>query len=83
MDLVTGPMLRAAAPYARWIDVFCEHSAHAFDADEARYILRLEPRPASACGCMATSSARDLACSWRSSSGRRASITVPISMTPM
>jgi imidazolonepropionase len=41
VDLVTGPMLHAAAPYARWIDVFCEpHSPHAFDADEARHILK-------------------------------------------
>jgi imidazolonepropionase len=41
VDLVTGPMLEAAAPYGRWIDVFCEpHSPHAFDADEARQILR-------------------------------------------
>ena len=41
VDLVTGPMLYAAAPYARWIDVFCEpHSPHAFDADEARHILK-------------------------------------------
>jgi imidazolonepropionase len=40
VDLVTGPMLEAAAPYGRWIDVFCEpHSPHAFDADEARHIL--------------------------------------------
>jgi imidazolonepropionase len=40
VDLVTGPMLRAAAPYARWIDVFCEpHAPHAFDADEARTVL--------------------------------------------
>jgi imidazolonepropionase len=40
VDLVTGPMLQAAAPYARWIDVFCEpHSPHAFDADEARAVL--------------------------------------------
>src|SRR4249920_61679 len=40
VDLVTGPMLTAAAPYARWIDVFCEpHSQHAFDADEARTVL--------------------------------------------
>jgi imidazolonepropionase len=40
VDLVTGPMLQAAAPYARWIDVFCEpHSPHAFAADEARQIL--------------------------------------------
>lgn len=35
--LVTGPMLDAAAPYARWIDVFCETGA--FDADQARAVL--------------------------------------------
>jgi imidazolonepropionase len=40
VDLVTGPMLAAAAPYARWVDVFCEPaSAHAFDGDEARAVL--------------------------------------------
>lgn len=40
VDLVTGPMLDACAPHARWIDVFCEPaSAHAFDGDEARAIL--------------------------------------------
>ena len=40
LDLVTGPMLAAAAPYARWIDVFCEpHSPHAFTEDEARAVL--------------------------------------------
>lgn len=40
VDLVTGPMLQAAAPYARWIDVFCEpHSPHAFNAAEARKVL--------------------------------------------
>lgn len=37
VDLVTGPMLEAAAPYARWIDVFCEDGA--FDADQARTVL--------------------------------------------
>ncbi len=37
VDLVTGPMLAAAAPHARWIDVFCEVGA--FDADQARRIL--------------------------------------------
>ena len=37
VELVTGPMLEAAAPYARWIDAFCE--AGAFDADQARTIL--------------------------------------------
>ncbi len=35
--LVTGPMLEAAAPYARWIDVFCETGA--FDVDQARTVL--------------------------------------------
>ncbi|MGZ4448870.1 MAG: imidazolonepropionase [Nocardioides sp.] len=37
VDLVTGPMLAAAAPYARWIDVFCERGA--FDEDQARTVL--------------------------------------------
>lgn len=37
VDLVTGPMLDACAPYARWIDVFCEKGA--FDGDQARAIL--------------------------------------------
>ena len=35
--LVTGPMLAAAAPYARWVDAFCETGA--FDADQARTVL--------------------------------------------
>ncbi|MGZ4572582.1 MAG: imidazolonepropionase [Blastococcus sp.] len=40
VGLVTGPMLAACAPWARWIDVFCEPgSAHAFDGDEARAVL--------------------------------------------
>jgi len=40
LELVTGPMLAACAPHARWIDVFCEPgSPHAFDADEARTVL--------------------------------------------
>jgi imidazolonepropionase len=38
--LVTGPMLAACAPHARWVDVFCEPaSPHAFDGDEARAVL--------------------------------------------
>ncbi len=38
--LVSGAMLAACAPHARWIDVFCEPaSPHAFDADEARTVL--------------------------------------------
>lgn len=41
LDLVTGPMLAACAPFARWVDVFCEPAAPtAFDADEARHVLR-------------------------------------------
>ena len=40
LALVTGPMLAACAPHARWADVFCEPgSAHAFDGDEARAVL--------------------------------------------
>ncbi|KAA1423867.1 imidazolonepropionase [Mumia zhuanghuii] len=35
--LVTGPMLDACAPHARWIDVFCEEGA--FGADAARAVL--------------------------------------------
>jgi imidazolonepropionase len=35
--LVAGDMLAACRPHARWIDVFCEHSA--FDVDETRVIL--------------------------------------------
>jgi imidazolonepropionase len=37
VDLVTGPMLEAVRPYARWIDVFCERGA--FDEDQARTVL--------------------------------------------
>lgn len=35
--LVTGEMLDACAPHARWVDVFCEKGA--FDGDQARTIL--------------------------------------------
>ena len=38
VDLVTGPMLAACAPLARWIDVFCDRGA--FDVDESETILR-------------------------------------------
>ncbi|WP_435193525.1 imidazolonepropionase [Streptomyces sp. NRRL F-5630] len=37
VSLVTGPMLDACAPHARWVDVFCEKGA--FDGDQARAIL--------------------------------------------
>ena len=35
--LVCGAMLEACAPYARWIDVFCEDGA--FDAEQSRAVL--------------------------------------------
>ena len=35
--LASGPMLDAAAPYARWVDVFCDRGA--FDGDQARTVL--------------------------------------------
>jgi imidazolonepropionase len=37
VDLVTGPMLDAVAPHAKYIDVFCERGA--FTGDESRRIL--------------------------------------------
>ncbi len=40
VDLVTGPMLAACAPHARWVDVFCEPSSpHAFTGEESRAVL--------------------------------------------
>ncbi|WP_030897336.1 imidazolonepropionase [Streptomyces sp. NRRL F-5126] len=37
VGLVTGDMLDACAPHARWVDVFCEQGA--FDGDQARAVL--------------------------------------------
>ncbi|WP_184583714.1 imidazolonepropionase [Lipingzhangella halophila] len=37
VELVTGPMLRACAPHARWVDVFCERGA--FGEEASRRIL--------------------------------------------
>jgi imidazolonepropionase len=37
VELVTGPMLQACAPHARWVDAFCEDGA--FDVDQARAVL--------------------------------------------
>jgi len=37
VELVTGPMLDESAPYARWVDVFCEDGA--FGADASRTVL--------------------------------------------
>lgn len=38
VELVTGPMLDACAPLARWIDVFCDEGA--FTVEEAEQVLR-------------------------------------------
>ena len=38
IDLVCGPMLEAALPHAKWIDVFCDKGA--FSADQTRRILK-------------------------------------------
>jgi imidazolonepropionase len=37
VELVCGDMLQAAAPFARWVDAFCERGA--FDADQCRAVL--------------------------------------------
>jgi imidazolonepropionase len=37
VDLITGPMLQACAPHAKWVDVFCDRGA--FDVEETRCIL--------------------------------------------
>jgi imidazolonepropionase len=37
VELVCGEMLAAVAPFARWIDVFCEEGA--FDAEQSRVVL--------------------------------------------
>ena len=40
VDLVCGEMLAACAPYARWVDVFCEpNSPYAFTEEESRRVL--------------------------------------------
>lgn len=38
VELVRGPMLDACAPYAKWVDVFCDRGA--FDEEQTRAILR-------------------------------------------
>jgi imidazolonepropionase len=38
VNLVTGEMLAACAPHAKWIDAFCETGA--FDVDQARTVLQ-------------------------------------------
>ena len=84
VDLVTGPMLQAAAPYARWIDVSVNRIPRT--PSSRRRPARsspLEQRPASVCACTATSSGLVRVFNWRSSSAPQPSITAPIWMTTM
>jgi imidazolonepropionase len=37
VSMVCGDMVEAAAPYAKWVDVFCDRGA--FDGDQARAVL--------------------------------------------
>ncbi|MCU1495108.1 MAG: hutI [Acidimicrobiaceae bacterium] len=37
VELVCGEMLDACAPFARWVDVFCDRGA--FDRDQSRHVL--------------------------------------------
>ena len=48
LDLVCGPMLDACAPYARWIDVFCEDGAFGAGRGGRRAGRRAGPWPAPA-----------------------------------
>ena len=81
VDLVTGPMLDACAPHARWVDVFCERGA--FDGDQARRGAhrRDEARPQPP-GPRQPARPRARACSSRSSSARPPPTTAPTSRRP-
>lgn len=63
VDLVTGEMLDACAPHARWVDVFCENGA--FDGDQARAVLTAGIERGLTPGCTPTSSPTGPACSSR------------------
>lgn len=77
--LVTGEMLDACAPHARWIDVFCEKGA--FDGDQARAILTAGKAKGLHPASTPTSSPTAPASSSRSNSTRRAPTTAPTSRT--
>ena len=62
VDLVCGPMLEAATPLARWIDVFCERGA--FDVAHLRPELgHLVSHFARSCAPIADCLSTDLCCS--------------------
>ena len=81
VEMVTGPMLAAAAAYARWVDVFCEpQSPHAFDGDESRTILQAGRAAGTGpAGARQPARAGPGRPASPSSSGRRASTTAPTS----
>ena len=80
VDLVTGPMLDAAAPHARWIDVFCERGA--FDEDQARAILAAGAAPGLRGRLHANQLGPARASGSPPSSGWSRSTTAPTSTTP-
>ena len=74
VDLVCGAMLAACAPYARWVDVFCEKGA--FDADQAARGADSRGRGRAApAGARQPARPRAGRRSWRSSSARPAPTT--------
>ena len=79
VDLVTGPMLDACAPHARWIDVFCERGA--FDGTRPGRSSQAGRRPGCWPGCTPTSSATARACGSPASWARPPPTTAPTSPT--
>lgn len=80
VDLVTGEMLEACAPYARWVDVFCEKGA--FDGDQARAILTAGAAAGLIPACTPTSSPTGPASSSPSNWRPPPPTTAPTSPTP-
>lgn len=83
VDLVTGPMLAACAPHARWIDVFCEPaSPHAFDGEASRAVLEAGRDAGLGLRVHANQLSAGRACGWPWSSARPARTTAPTSPMP-
>jgi imidazolonepropionase len=64
---VCGPMLAACAPYARWVDAFCEDGA--FSVDECRLVLQAGLAAGLGARLHANQLGPGRALDWRSSSG--------------
>ena len=77
--LVCGEMLDACAPFARWIDVFCEGGA--FDADQSRVVLEAGRAAGLGLRVHGNQLGPGRGCSSRSSSARRRSTTARTSRT--